>query len=339
MPGRAGRPPEGNREARPPARPRRWRRTPALRELVAETRWGVEHLVLPLFVTSGPTPPPTKGLPALSRFGVRDVVRRASEAYDLGVRAVMLFGVPRKKDAAGTGAWDPKGPVPSALRELKDTVPSLVVMADVCLCEYTSHGHCGVLVGSHVDNDRTLPLLARAAVAYAEAGADVVAPSAMMDHQVRALRAALDGAGRTETLVLSYAAKFASALYGPFRDAAGSAPSFGDRRGYQMDPRNSREAMRELELDAEEGADALMVKPALPCLDLLAEARRRFELPLAAYQVSGEYAMIKGAAEKGWLDEPRAVDETLSTIRRAGADLVISYFAREVAERRAGASA
>lgn len=322
-----------------PARPRRWRRTSELRELVSETRWSHENLVLPLFVTAGRTALDVQGLPALSRTRVEETVRSAQEAHDLGVRAVLLFGIPARKDARGTGAYDPKGPVPSAIRRLKESVPGLVVMADVCLCEYTDHGHCGVLVGDHVDNDRSLPLLGRAAVAYAEAGADVVAPSAMMDHQVRALREALEAAGRPETLVLSYAAKFASSFYGPFREAAGSAPSFGDRRGYQMDPRNAREAMRELALDEEEGADALMVKPALPCLDLLAEARRRFELPLAAYQVSGEYAMIKAAAREGWLEEAKAVDETLSAIRRAGADLLVSYFAREVAERRSGGGA
>jgi len=243
----------------------------------------------------------------------------------------LLFGVPDTKDETGLGAADPQGPVPETLRRLRDADLPLVRMADVCLCEYTSHGHCGVLVGGEVDNDRTLPLLAKAAVAYAEAGAEVVAPSAMMDGQVRALRQALDDAGHLQAVILAYASKHASFLYGPFREAAGSAPAFGDRRSYQMDPANRREALHEMTLDAEEGADILMVKPALTSLDLLVEARRRFDLPLAAYQVSGEFAMIEAAARQGWIDRRGAALETLTAIARAGADVLISYFAREAA--------
>jgi porphobilinogen synthase len=266
----------------------------------------------------------------MARRDVRGTVEEVLRVSAQGVRAVMLFGVPSRKDPLGKGAWDPQGPVPRAIHALRRALPDLVIMADVCLCEYTDHGHCGVLRGSRVDNDRTLPLLARAAVTYVDAGADVVAPSAMMDHQVHAVREALDSRGFEEAMVLAYAAKFASGLYGPFRDAAGSRPSFGDRRSYQMDPRNAREALRELEQDEAEGADALMVKPALPNLDVLARARRRFEVPLAAYQVSGEYAMIKAAAAQGWLEESRVVPEILTSIQRAGADFILSYFAGEL---------
>ena len=320
----------------PPIRPRRWRRTVGLRELAAEARWDSSQLVQPMFVTAGRPNPGPPGLPALARRDVEGTVTEAARAFDSGVRSVLLFGVPSRKDASGSQAWNPRGPVPSAIRELRSRVPGLVVMADVCLCEYTSHGHCGVLDGEAVDNDRTLPLLQRTAVTYAEAGADVVAPSAMMDHQVRALREGLSAADHEEVLLLSYAAKFASPLYGPFREAAGSAPAFGDRRSYQMDPRNQREALRELALDAEEGADALMVKPALPYLDVLARARDTFQLPLAAYQVSGEYAMIKAAAQRGWIEEATAVHEALVAMRRAGADLIVSYFAGELARGAGG---
>jgi porphobilinogen synthase len=246
---------------------------------------------------------------------------------------VLLFGLPASKDETGSGAWDPAGPVPQAIASIKRRAGDLVVIADVCLCEYTSHGHCGVLDASTgaVANDGTLPLLARAAVAYADAGADIVAPSAMMDHQVAAIRAALDDAGHGDVAILSYAVKYASAFYGPFREAAESAPAFGDRRSYQMDPPNAREALREASLDVAEGADALMVKPAGPYLDVLRLVRERFDLPLAAYQVSGEYAMLKAAAERGWLDERRAALESLVGIRRAGADLVITYYAKDAA--------
>jgi porphobilinogen synthase len=244
-----------------------------------------------------------------------------------------LFGLPARKDATGSAAWDPAGPVPQAIAAIKRQAPDLIVIADVCLCEYTDHGHCGVLqpASGAVENDATLPLLAQAAVAYADAGADIVAPSAMMDGQVAAIRAALDRAGHQETAILAYAAKFASAFYGPFREAAGSTPQFGDRRAYQMDPANGREALREVALDAEEGADLLMVKPAGPYLDILRQVRDRYDRPVVAYQVSGEYAMLKAAAERGWLDERRAALESLIAIRRAGADLIITYYAKEVA--------
>ena len=310
---------------------RRLRRTPALRNLVSVTpSIDPGRLVYPLFVTLRGPAVAAPGLPAMARRDVRGTVEEVLRVSAQGVRAVMLFGVPSRKDPLGKGAWDPQGPVPRAIHALRRALPDLVIMADVCLCEYTDHGHCGVLRGSRVDNDRTLPLLARAAVTYVDAGADVVAPSAMMDHQVHAVREALDSRGFEEAMVLAYAAKFASWLYGPFRDAAGSRPSFGDRRSYQMDPRNAREALRELEQDEAEGADALMVKPALPNLDVLARARRRFEVPLAAYQVSGEYAMIKAAAAQGWLEESRVVPEILTSIQRAGADFILSYFAGEL---------
>jgi porphobilinogen synthase len=262
-------------------------------------------------------------------------VARARELAGLGVGGLLLFGVPDEKDERGAGAADPDGPVPETLRRVREAGIPMVLVADVCLCEYTSHGHCGILEGTaagyRIDNDATLPLLADAAVAYAEAGADIVAPSAMMDGQVAALRAGLDGAGHLDTTVMAYASKHASALYGPFRDAAGSAPSFGDRRSYQMDGANGREALREMELDAEEGADILMVKPAITSLDILARARDRFDVPLAAYQVSGELAMLEAASARGWIDRRPAVLETLTAIARAGADVLITYLAADVA--------
>jgi porphobilinogen synthase len=313
----------------PAPRPRRLRARAALRELVAEREVRAERLVAPIFVADRPEAGADPALPALARRDVDGAVRHAERLRDRGVRSVLLFGIPRVKDASGRSAWDPKGPVPRAIRALKSADPELAVIADVCLCEYTDHGHCGVVVAGHVDNDRTLPLLGRTAVAYAEAGADLVAPSAMMDHQVAAIRAALDGAAHSDVGILAYAAKFASGFYGPFRDAAGSAPAFGDRREYQMDGRNPTEALRELRLDAEEGADILMVKPALPYLDIIAAARSAFDLPIAAYQVSGEYAMVKAAAARGWLDEAAAARETLLAIHRAGANLIVSYFAGE----------
>jgi porphobilinogen synthase len=255
------------------------------------------------------------------------------ELQEAGITSILLFGIPSEKDAIGSGAWDPAGPVPQAIRTVKRQAPDMVVIADVCLCEYTSHGHCGVLSkeGGAVENDPTLELLARASLAYAEAGADIVAPSAMMDGQVAAIRAALDARGFADVAILAYGAKFASAFYGPFREAAQSAPQFGDRRSYQMDPSNGREAVRELQLDADEGADILMVKPAGPYLDILHAASLQFDLPLAAYQVSGEYAMLKAACQNGWLDEERAMFESLIGIKRAGADLVITYFAKDAA--------
>jgi len=258
-------------------------------------------------------------------------LRKAHQLADLGVGGVLLFGIPESKDAEGSGADDPRGPVPETLRMLRAEGLPLVLVADVCLCEYTSHGHCGILDGERVDNDASLIRLAAAAVAYADAGADVVGPSAMMDGQVAALRSGLDSAGFSDTAIMAYASKHASSFYGPFREAAGSTPSFGDRKSYQMDPANAREALREMELDAREGADILMVKPAITSLDLLAGARNRFDLPLAAYQVSGEAAMIEAAAERGWLDRRNAITESVTAIVRAGAGIVITYFAEDLA--------
>ncbi|HEY3194482.1 MAG TPA: porphobilinogen synthase [Candidatus Dormibacteraeota bacterium] len=313
-------------------RPRRLRRTAPLRALVKETRLSPAQLVMPLFVVSGrDRSEPIRSLPGHARLSTDRAVRVTRDLAQLGVGGVMLFGIPDVKDESGRAAADPEGPVASTLRALKESGLPLVLAADVCLCEYTTHGHCGVIVNGEVDNDETLPLLVEAAVVYAGAGADVVAPSAMMDGQVAAIRAGLDEAGHSETAILAYASKAASALYGPFREAAGSAPAFGDRRGYQMDSANSREAMREMELDAREGADVLMVKPALTSLDLLARARARFDLPLAAYQVSGEVAMLEAAAERGWLDRRSAALECLTAIVRAGADIVITYLAVDAA--------
>jgi len=313
----------------PLTRLRRLRSSGALRSLVRETRLDLDSLVYPLFV--GPTTQPNEALPALGRFSVDDLVAEAEELRGLGVPAVILFGIPDEKDEQGSGAWDDEGVVQRALRALRASAPSLVLVTDVCLCEYTSHGHCGVLEGEEVANDATIELLARTAVSHVEAGADVVAPSDMMDGRVAAIRGALDDAGFGATPILSYAAKYASAFYGPFREAAESAPAFGDRRGYQMDPANVREALRECELDVAEGADALMVKPALPNLDVIRAVRERFDLPVAAYNVSGEYAMIKAASASGWMDERQAALESLTAIKRAGADLVVTYWAKDVA--------
>ena len=313
-------------------RPRRTRETAAWRRLVRETRLRPAQLLLPVFVVPGAgRREPVEAMPGVERVSPDLAVEAARAAAGAGVGGLLLFGVPDAKDAQGTGAWDPGGPVPATLRAVREAGLDLVLAADVCLCEYTDHGHCGVLDGRSVDNDATLPLLARAAAAYAEAGADVVAPSAMMDGQVAALREGLDAAGHPRVAVMAYASKHASAFYGPFREAAGSTPSFGDRRSYQMDPANGREAMREMELDAAEGADFLMVKPALTSLDLLAEARRRFDLPLAAYQVSGEFAMLEAASQRGWIDRRRAALEALTAIARAGADVLITYYAVEAA--------
>jgi porphobilinogen synthase len=318
---------------RPEARLRRLRRTPALRRLFRETSLTPGHLVHPIFVREGhAVSRPIASMPGHAQLSVDRLENEAEELARLGIPAVLLFGIPDTKDATGSGAWSDAGPVPRAIRAIQRRQPAIAIVADVCLCEYTSHGHCGMpdSAGS-VANDATLELLGRAAVAYADAGADIVAPSAMMDGQVAAIRAALDAAGHQDVLILAYAAKFASAFYGPFRDAAGSAPQSGDRRGYQMDPANGREALREVALDAAEGADALMVKPAGSYLDVVRQVRERFDLPLAAYQVSGEYAMIKAAAERGWLDERAAALESLTAIRRAGADLVVTYFAKAAA--------
>ena len=315
-----------------PWRPRRLRRNAALRSLVRETRLSPASLLAPLFVVSGRgRREPIASLPGHSRLSPELAAAQAAELARLGVGGVLLFGIPDAKDPIGRGAADPQGPVPSALRRIRDAGVSLVLAADVCLCEYTSHGHCGVLDGREIDNDATLPLLAEAAVAYAEAGADLVAPSAMMDGQVAALRAGLDSAGHLQAAILAYSSKAASALYGPFREAAGSAPSFGDRKGYQMDFANAREALHEMELDLAEGADILMVKPALTSLDVLARARETFNVPLAAYQVSGEMAMIEAAAARGWLDRRAAALECTTAIARAGADVIVTYLAADLA--------
>ena len=312
---------------------RRLRGTPALRRLVRETRLDPASFLLPVFVDARiAEPEPIASLPGHARLPARRVVELADRATAAGVGGLLLFGLPEEKDVRGSGAFDPLGPVPTALRLLRERGSDLVLVADVCMCEYTAHGHCGVLdADGAVDNDATLPLLAETAVAYARAGADVVAPSDMMDGRVAAIRGALDANGLTSTPILSYAAKFASAFYGPFREAADCAPSFGDRSGYQMDPANAREALAEMAHDLEEGADALMVKPAGPYLDVLARARERFDVPLAAYQVSGEYAALHAAAERGWLDLRRSALESLTAIARAGADVTITYFALEAA--------
>ncbi len=318
----------------PAARPRRTRRTAALRAFVRETSVTPGQLIHPFFVVEGAgIEKPIATMPGHAQRSVDRLAGELDELRALGIRSVLLFGIPKRKDATGSGAWDPDGPVSRAIREIKQRAPELLVIADVCLCEYASHGHCGIIhdASGNVSNDETLPLLARAAVCYARAGADIVAPSAMMDGQVAAIRRALDEDGSPETPILSYAAKHASAFYGPFRDAAESPPSFGDRRGYQMDPANAREALAEVQLDVDEGADLLMVKPAGSALDIIRQVRDRFPHPLVAYQVSGEYAMLKAAAERGWLDEPRAALESLLAIRRAGADQVITYYAKEAA--------
>jgi len=316
----------------PTARPRRLRRTPALREWVAETDVELRRLVYPVFVRAGGgAPEPIPSMPGVVRYPVRDLATLARELAGEGIRSVLLFGVGRRKDPEGRDAWAADGVVPEAVRAVKQAAPGLVVATDVCLCAYTSHGHCGVVRGGVVVNDVSCERLGRVAVAHAAAGADVVAPSAMMDGQVAELRRALDAAGHEATAILAYSTKHASSFYGPFREAEGSTPSFGDRRSYQMDFRNAREALFEIERDVAEGADIVMVKPAITSLDLLARARRRFLLPLAAYQVSGEYAMLKAAAGAGVVDERAAVEETLAAIRRAGADLIVTYFARDVA--------
>jgi porphobilinogen synthase len=318
----------------PVVRPRRWRRTEALRRLVRETHLSRDDLVLPLFVVEGHgVREPVASMPGVHRHSVDVLVDEAKRVRDLGLPAVILFGIPAEKDAVGSGADADAGVVQRAVEAVKAAEPELCVMTDVCLCEYTDHGHCGIVEDGEVRNDPTLERLAATAVSHARAGADVVAPSDMMDGRVAAIRRALDGAGFEEVAILSYAAKFASAYYGPFRDAAESTPAFGDRRSYQMDPPNAREALRELRLDLAEGADALMVKPALAYLDVLAAARRELEVPLAAYHVSGEYAMIHAAAERGWIDGDRAMEEALVAIRRAGADWILTYAAKDVAAR------
>ncbi len=316
----------------PISRPRRLRQTEVLRRLVRETSLAVDDLILPLFVRPGHgVREPIASMPGHYQLTLDELAREAREVAALGIPAVLLFGLPSRKDPVGSEAYDPRGIVQEAIRTVKEHAPGLVVMTDVCLCEYTSHGHCGIVEDGKVLNDPTLELLAQTAVSHVEAGADLVAPSDMMDGRVGAIRRALDAAGYLETPILAYAAKFASAFYGPFREAADSAPQFGDRRAYQMDPANAREALREVELDVAEGADLVMVKPALPYLDLVWRVRERFGLPVVAYNVSGEFAMVKAAGQMGWIDERAITLELLTGIRRAGADLVITYFAKDVA--------
>ncbi|MGH7893628.1 MAG: porphobilinogen synthase, partial [Candidatus Binatia bacterium] len=313
------------------------RRTAALRRLVAETRPSLDGLVLPLFVAPGTASArPVAAMPGVAQLSIDRAVEECRAIHDLGIPAVMLFGIPDRKDATGSEAWAAEGIIQRAVGAIKRALPELLVITDVCLCEYTDHGHCGVVRDGEVANDPTLELLAREAVSHARAGADVVAPSDMMDGRVGAIRTGLDRAGFADVPILSYAAKYASAFYGPFREAAGSTPQFGDRRGYQMDAANAREALREVALDVEEGADVIMVKPALAYLDVIRRVRARFDLPVAAYSVSGEYAMIKAAAAAGMIDEERAVWEVHTAIVRAGADIVLTYFAKDLARRLRG---
>lgn len=313
-------------------RPRRLRRTPALRRQVTETRLDPSMFVLPVFVVQGSgIRKEISSMPGNYQLSVDELIPLAREAEALGIGGMIFFGIPDTKDEQGTSAWDAEGPVPRAIAAVKEHAPDLVTWADVCLCEYTSHGHCGVLNGEVVDNDATLPLLARAALSYAAAGADVIAPSDMMDGRVAAIRGALDNDGFVDTAICSYSVKYSSAFYGPFRDAADSAPAFGDRRTHQMDPPNVREARREVQLDVLEGADMVMVKPAGPYLDVISAVREMVDLPVAAYQVSGEFSMVKAAAERGWIDGERVMMESLVGIVRAGADIVLTYFALDAA--------
>jgi len=314
-------------------RPRRLRRTEALRRMVRETELRPSDFIYPLFVVEGRgVRKPVPSMPGIDNLSVDLAVEEAKRARAVGIPSVILFGIPGHKDPRGTGAWAEDGIVQKALRALKESVPDLQLVADICLCEYTDHGHCGVVHGGDVDNDQSLPLLAKMAVSCARAGADIVAPSDMMDGRVTAIRTALDGAGLSSTPILSYAAKYASGFYGPFREAAQSTPQFGDRRGYQMDPGNVREALKEVALDLDEGADLVMVKPALSYLDVITRVKERFDVPVAAYNVSGEYAMVKAAAANGWIDGQRVMMEVLTSIKRAGADLILTYHAVEAAE-------
>jgi porphobilinogen synthase len=317
-------------------RPRRLRRTEGIRSLVRETIVRPEDLIYPLFAVPDTRPKVEIGsMPGVWQLRPREVAEEAKRAADKGIRAVLLFGIPEYKDAIGSASWEPSGPVQRATEAVKKAVPGMTVMTDVCMCEYTDHGHCGVIVDrkgtKDVDNDQTLALLVRQSLSFANAGADFVAPSDMMDGRIGAIRHALDEHGMSEIGIMAYSAKFASGFYGPFREAAESAPQFGDRRTYQMDPANVREALREMQLDAEEGADMIMVKPALSYLDVIRVARDNFDLPIAAYNVSGEYSMVKAAAERGWIDGPRVMNEILTSIKRAGADLIITYHAVEFA--------
>jgi porphobilinogen synthase len=314
-------------------RPRRLRRSAALREMVRETSLAPSDFIYPLFVVEGrDVRRPISSMPGVFNFSVEHAVAEAKLAHSLGVPSVILFGIPDAKDARGTGAYARDGIVQRALSEIKSAVPELQLIADVCLCEYTDHGHCGIIEGGHVVNDASLPLLAQMAVTCAQAGADIIAPSDMMDGRVAAIRRALDEVKLTETPILSYAVKYASGFYGPFREAAQSAPQFGDRRGYQMDPGNVREALKEAALDLEEGADMIMVKPALSYLDIIHRVKERCDVPVAAYNVSGEYAMVKAAAQNGWIDGERVMLEVLTSIKRAGADLILTYHALEAAK-------
>jgi porphobilinogen synthase len=315
-------------------RPRRMRRSETLRRMVRETRLAPDDFIQPFFVCPGRDQKrPIASMPGVAQMSVDHVVRAARETQAAGVPATILFGIPARKDPKGSEAWNDQGEVQRAIREIKEHVPNLAVITDVCMCEYTDHGHCGMVVGNDVDNDATLELLSREALSHARAGADMVAPSDMMDGRVGAIRKTLDESNFMHVPIMAYSAKFASAFYGPFREAAESAPQFGDRRSYQMDPPNGDEAMREIALDLEEGADIVMVKPALAYLDLIYRAKHEFHVPVAAYNVSGEYAMLRAAGLNGWLDEERAVMEALTSIKRAGADLILSYFATEVAKR------
>jgi len=317
----------------PEYRPRRLRRTEALRAMIRETSLSPKQLIYPLFVAPGKgIKEPIDAMPGCYHFSADMLVEEAREVLDLGIYAVLLFGLPEKKDPRGSHAWLKSGVVQKAISAIKEAVPDLIVVTDVCLCEYTSHGHCGVISNGQVDNDATLKLLSKVALSHAEAGADIVAPSDMMDGRVGAIRKVLDQHSFDQVPILSYAVKYASSFYGPFREAAECSPQFGDRRSYQMDPANAREALREALLDCKEGADILMVKPAMPYLDIIHLLRQECTLPIAAYQVSGEYSMIKAASSKGWLDEAKVMEESLLSIRRAGADIIITYFAKDIAK-------
>ena len=316
----------------PQYRPRRLRRNENLRRMVRETFLRIDDLIYPMFVQPGKgLREPISSMPDNYRFSIDELVKEIKDIYKLGIPAIILFGIPEKKDELGTEAYAKDGIIQRAIKAIKDSVPEIIVITDVCLCEYTSHGHCGVIKNNEVDNDATLELLAKEAVSHAEAGADMVAPSDMMDGRVKAIREALDRRGFSHIPIMSYAVKYASAFYGPFREAAESAPQFGDRRSYQMDPPNAREALREAELDVGEGADIIMVKPALPYLDIIYRVRQAINRPIAAYNVSGEFSMLKAAIANGWLEEKRVVLEALTSIKRAGADLILTYFAKEIA--------
>lgn len=317
----------------PDYRPRRMRENKAFRRMVRETRLNVENLILPLFAVNGKdVKNPIASMPGVYQFSTDHLVNVANHAFELGIPAIILFGVPDKKDSLGTQAYAKSGVVQEAIKAIKNKVPDMAVITDVCLCAYTDHGHCGIVEGDRIDNDASLDLLARTAVSHAQAGADMVAPSDMMDGRVAEIRSALDEENLSRVPIMSYAAKYSSAYYGPFRDAAESAPQFGDRRTYQMDPANSQEAIREVSMDVEEGADIVMVKPALPYLDIICRIRDEFDLPVAAYNVSGEYAMVKAAAKMGWIDGQSVMMETLMAIKRAGADMILTYFALEAAK-------